>query len=703
MNMEDKKWNQFWDEEPHDEDADDDYNDIDSDIDVNNRETFGNTEEWNEEEHEELIARDQISSRSTRHNDRNQHNNNNNVNNNHNNVNNNRHHNNRNHDRTPLNNNANHTDNDKLRHTFNNTLENNMLGDATRIRSAANIAHMIGETTRGGWQPMVERDPFSSQRPDRMMMHQQQQQLHDHKHTSQPGPSQATFGDASWQMSPDRLRLLQLQQQQVILQNKIRIEEEMRLRNQLAAAAAAAAAATAANQKENQSTSRIGQSSEASVVSANKSEPTFHPKVMSVEELEKQLVRAQIDENRQSLRAAGGIVEPPKRSGWSPFGGKDLFNADADPAKLQESMNFMLNPTGATPESIALLNSLQQQDLLRLYYLEQQQHQRRLLEQRERERLQQLAALNQQEATIKTQKAAPQCITVEELERQMLAASRPAKQPEAKRPIETAFLASAQSEDIRPKPLNPSKPNRESSPPQAYINFVGAVSRGLPQTKSQLSTERSILHRAPIDKHDEASNQNEECRRDKHNRERDSHHNDHKDNRGHDRGSRSHNNNLKYEHRERHERDRGHREHQHNHPRARASRKLAIIPPQVQLDVLKAAKAEHCKASPAPDECLQDTLPGGAGFKYKKQSELRDQKPVHDGILTTRERDWLTRIQEKIQSDYDDNLDQDYYYLLYFNRITSSMTDKTAQQKPGVLDRRFIPRERLLYNTNTMN
>ena len=97
---------------------------------------------------------------------------------------------------------------------------------------------------------------------------------------------------------------------------------------------------------------------------------------------------------------------------------------------------------------------------------------------------------------------------------------------------------------------------------------------------------------------------------------------------------------------------------------------------------------------------MMDRMPSyGQGFQFRSHTKIANEKAKHDGILTEKERNWLTKIQEKIQADYDDNLDQDYYYLLYFNR--SSMTDEATQKPcgPGVQDRRFVPRERLLYNS----
>lgn len=138
--------------------------------------------------------------------------------------------------------------------------------------------------------------------------------------------------------------------------------------------------------------------------------------------------------------------------------------------------------------------------------------------------------------------------------------------------------------------------------------------------------------------------------------------------------------------------------HKENHRLHR--REPIIIPPQVQLSVISKAKRRHSITAMHQDEFIRDRMPAsGEGFRFLRHSQVASNRVKHDGVLTDKERDWLTRIQEKIQADYDNNLDQDYYYLLYFNR--SSMTDEAAQ-KPmghGVLDRRFIPRERLLYNS----
>jgi hypothetical protein len=125
-----------------------------------------------------------------------------------------------------------------------------------------------------------------------------------------------------------------------------------------------------------------------------------------------------------------------------------------------------------------------------------------------------------------------------------------------------------------------------------------------------------------------------------------------------------------------------------------------IIPPQVQLSVISKAKQRHSITAMHQDEFIRDRIPAsGEGFRFLRHSQVANNKTKHDGVLTDKDRDWLIRIQEKIQADYDNSLDQDYYYLLYFNR--SSMTDEAAQKPSGhgVLDRRFIPRERLLYNS----
>lgn len=132
-------------------------------------------------------------------------------------------------------------------------------------------------------------------------------------------------------------------------------------------------------------------------------------------------------------------------------------------------------------------------------------------------------------------------------------------------------------------------------------------------------------------------------------------------------------------------------------------RETTIIPPQVQLRVIDKTKAVHPLKMTQPDEFLVDRMPNPEGLiQTKKHSMNANVKSKHDGVLTEQERNWLTKVQKKIQAECDENLDQDYYYLLYFNR--SSMTDEAANKPcgPSVLDKRFIPRERLLYNNSAI-
>lgn len=65
MDTNNQEWNDIWDEDQGD---DDEFNDFGSDVDANNDETFDNAAEWNEDEHEELIARDSILSHTIRNN-----------------------------------------------------------------------------------------------------------------------------------------------------------------------------------------------------------------------------------------------------------------------------------------------------------------------------------------------------------------------------------------------------------------------------------------------------------------------------------------------------------------------------------------------------------------------------------------------------------------------------------------------------------
>lgn len=232
-----------------------------------------------------------------------------------------------------------------------------------------------------------------------------------------------------------------------------------------------------------------------------------------------------------------------------------------------------------------------------------------------------------------------QCITAEELERQIMA-SRAANS-----------LRDAEAKNRAPAP---------APAPEVEVKMI-----------------RNENHRAS---ENENRNRNNQDRRngDRHDRY-DRHNRDANDSRGHHRDRRDNKN---------------HRDHHGRH-----KHEPTIIPPQVQLGVIKAKRMLSVTAMHS-DEFLQDRMPTSSdGFRFLRHSKVADARVNHDGVLTEKERDWLTRIQEKIQADYDDNIDQDYYYLLYFNR--SSMTDEEAQKPsgPGVFDRRFIPRERLLYNS----
>lgn len=550
--MNDKEWgDEVWDNEP---DEDDDFNDIGSDVDANNDETFDNAAEWNEDEHEEMIARDSILSHSSR--------NNNHFSNN----------------RASNNNNRQSNNNS----SSNNNANSNSTSD--EIARNAYFSNVVGSAGRSGWNSMVDTDPFP------LLARQSDQ----HQPQSISAPWQAV------QNTTDRLYRLQLQQQQLLMQKRLQ-EQEQEQKQQLRDM-------QILQQERDQQ--RISQQFNARAPAESGRQ------VLRVDELERQLLKTRPDPNLMQK----SLPQAPKRTGWSPFGGKDLFTNPESPTQSQ------LNAIGQN----VLINALPTQALT----LEQQQQiliQQNLLQQQQQ---QQLAILKQQqiqqEQRLMSQN--PQCFTVEELERKMIA-ERPNNVHE-KSPArqEFCFLATAQV--------------RSNDKPDIPNN---------------------THHRRDGDNHDRYER---DLRESRDRRERKEYHKNHRDGR--------------------------------DHKREVDTRRSIIIPPQAQLSVIDKAKRLHSITAMHPDEFLQDRMPTSKeGFPFKRHSKSSDDRVKHDGVLTEKERNWLTKIQEKIQADYDDNIDQDYYYLLYFNRF--SMTDEAAQKPcgPGVLDRRFIPRERLLYNSST--
>lgn len=549
MSTNDKEWNEFWDNEADD---DDECNDLGSDVDANNDETFDNAAEWNEDEHEELIARDSILSHSIRNNS---HSSNNRQ------TNNNHHHNNNNN------------------YQFNNN-NNNSANDASGSSSSNYVVNLVGSVGRSGWNSVSDIESFPALG----------RQL-----------DQSTSSDTRWQNTSDRLHRLQIQQQQLLAQQRLQ-EQEQQQKQQVRDRE------FLRQQQRERNYSQIAQGSP---------QADLGRQVLRVDELERQLLKTRIGTPNEK----SGPLNPPKRTGWSPFGGKDLFTNPESPTQTQ------FGPTGQKvlmqsnlPQSLTL--EQQQQILLQQHQILQQQHQ-----------LQQMAMLKQQqiqqEQRLMLQN--PQCFTVEELEKQLIA-GRSNKLPD----INEKKLSNQQEELVKLSKVN--------------------------------------------DKHENHNNTHDKRTEDRHER--------------YERYERDARDNRDHRDRREHRVNRDHR--QHNR------RQFTIIPPQVQLSVIDKVKLLHSITAMHTDEFLQDRMPTAKeGFLFKRHSTTLSAKSDHDGVLTEKERTWLTKIQEKIQADYDDNIDQDYYYLLYFNRF--SMADEAAQ-KPygsGVMDRRFIPRERLLYNSST--
>lgn len=435
--------------------------------------------------------------------------------------------------------------------------------------------------------------------------------------------------------------------------------------------------------------------------------------------------------------------EPPKRSGWSPFGGKNLFTSPESPTSQVLCPNLILDNSGASlmqQQQILLQQRLQQQAhpqlsleqqqqiLIQQHLLQQQQHQQQqqqqlLLLQQQQQRqqtLQQMAILRQQQVKQeqKLMSQNPQCFTVEELERQLFA-NRNSNNNNT-----SSSSTPTNQHDQQHQPQPQQSKQRPTTPTQHYALLAMAVEDPRESTHKVNSidpqkhdlysniakknnrhegerTER-FVDRLERDYRDREGNNHRKDNRE-HHRDHHKDHKDYKESRDHRDNHRDNYRDHRDNHREHRDNHREHREHHRDHyQRHNLRRSTTIIPPQVQLKVIDETKGLHSIKVKHPDEFLQDKKPSlMKGFHFKRYSKALNDQKNHDGILTEKERNWLTKIQEKIQADYDDNIDQDYYYLLYFNR--SSMTDEATQKPsgPGVFDRRFIPRERLLYNSNT--
>lgn len=546
MNRNDKEWdvdNEFWDNEADDDD-DEDYNGIGDDIDANNDETFDNAAEWNEDEHEELIARDSILSHTIR---------------------------------------GNVSSSNSNRSNLNATLDGIPRAQAEPSRQILRV----DELERQLLKTRITQDSPSLPTTNTNTTSE-----------SSKRSGWSPFGGKDIFTSSDPLTRLDLETQRILLQSQM----------------------TEALTLEQQQQQLLQQ----------------HQILQHRHQLQQMAISKQQQDQR--LIPTNNASESSKRSGWSPFGGKDIFTNPDPLAKLDLETQKILLQSQMTD---TLTQDQQRQLLLQRHQILQHQQQ-----------LQQMAIIKQQQIQQEQRLMAqnPQCFTVEELERQMIG--------------------------NRPNTSNPNQTNKPEERNVAGYCFLAHI----PQT-----TSNSV--KANENQHERHNNAHERRDRTKHEKfelyDRD------------DRDTRS------YRERRDARTHRDQRDRQSNN-RYHTRKRLTIIPPQVQLSVIDQAKRLHSITAMHPDEFLQDRLPTSQkGFLFKRHSTIMEEKINHDGVLTEKERSWLTKIQEKIQADYDDNLDQDYYYLLYFNRF--SMTDKAAQKPsgPGVLDRRFIPRERLLYNSNT--
>lgn len=427
-------------------------------------------------------------------------------------------------------------------------------------------------------------------------------------------------------------------------------------------------------------------------------------KVLDVDDLEREFLNARIQETKSSERQAppnnhhvmpnaniephqSMPVIPNRRSGWNPFGGKDLIVPDSSVQAVGTSKPtiYMHMPQNLghndqdimqrrQPHSNQSHHHLQQQlqqhqeqlqqqillqhqhqlqqtAIMKLRMLQHQQQQQQQLQHQQQQQQLQAVLLKQQQQQLKLQQQQqqlklqqqqqqgqrlmpqnPQVFTVEELERQMIASK--------------------------------SNEKRESGPSRNSA----AIPRDPHDSPKKVEAERQVNHTRPVDRRegdrfDRYTKNDREIQ-----------------------GSRD-------------QRDR--RERRDNRDRKQiVRRRLTIIPPQVQLSVLEKAKRLHSITAMHSDEFIKDRMPSAAeGFHFGRHSHILNDKRHHDGVLTEEERSWLTRIQKKIQADYDNNLNQDYYYLLYFNHGCSvSDGDVQKSANSGVQDKRFIPRERLLYN-----
>lgn len=372
------------------------------------------------------------------------------------------------------------------------------------------------------------------------------------------------------------------------------------------------------------------------------------PQILRVDELERQLMETSITPQVQ----IPNIMHQPKRSGWSPFSGKELFTTPVSPTQtLFKERDFVFQ--GQIPPNLTL--EQQQQILLQQQKLLQQQYLLSVLKQQQIQQEQRFMAQN------------AQCFTVEELERQMFQ-NQPSQQS--------------------------SEPSREHQQQQNNMNDRNSNDESF--KKSRNTDEFNTREREDLDKRNKFKKQDRDARESRNDRGQRNHIN-HRDNRD-QRDSRDHR-----EHRDNrdHREHRDYKDHRDNRDRRHQKRSnFIILPPQVQLSVInKAERFPNIRASHEPNEFLQDRMHNTLKY-FKFRSHTAESKRTHDGVLTEHDRNWLTKIQEKIQADYDDKMDQDYYYIVYFNR--SSMTDEAVRRPcgPGVLDRRFIPRERLLYNSS---
>lgn len=586
MNMNDQEWNDIWDEEP---DEDDEFNDFGSDVDANNDETFDNAAEWNEDEHEELIARDSILSHTIG--------NNNNSN-----------------SRS-----ANHRASDSARtvnqvnfvtgsssndHNIQRTnASNSSASNGNRNAGYCFLAAAEDNTSAPFWNSNVVRSLFPTQ--------------------TDPGPS-------------DMNQVLKNAERYIQSMSQSQQERELPEQNQ-------------------NFRGLINRGIEPhKVTDSPKMSGAMGERILTVDELEKQLLRTSINQNRDPPRVHP--AELSKRAGWSPFGGKELFTAQ----EQQLHSQLGINAQDIAHVQMALPLNVEQQR--QIFIQQQQQQQQQMLQQHQQLLLQQMSMMKQQQIQAEQRLMAqnPSCFTVEELERQLLANRSTKNQTQdVQKSMNQNQNQSDNQDSIRASTRVPDTPERPTKPHNRATN-------------ANLNTRRRDGDRSDrheFDRHDRDERGNRTNNRERRDQIRDNHRENHRDN-----------------HREYRQRPRG----------------PMIVPPQVQLSVIEKGKHLHPLASTQGDEFLQDRVPTMKdGFLMKRHSAVARSKSDHDGVLTEKERKWLIQIQEKIQADYDDNMDQDYYYLLYFNRTSLTNENPQKSRGPGVPDRRFIPRERLLYDSST--